>query len=270
MPKPISDHETTLSTVNVGDTFVLTDVNAGPLSITHTYDSDLDVFLISPQGTRVELFTDVGSAGDNFTDTVLDDECDTPITNGTAPFTGCYSSEGSLSDLNGENSSGVWTLEVHDDYGGDTGAIEAWSLELCRDLDQDGDGDGVPDALDNCPAVSNPDQTNTDSDPQGDACDTDDDNDDFNDAVESYVGTDPLDACPDDDTDDAWPFDMNMDTDINVLDLFQFVLADVLATTSGDPKFSARFNLNWDETIDVLDLFQYVALEVLATQCTNP
>ena len=30
---------------------------------------------------------------------------------------------------------------------------------------------------DNCPAVSNPDQTNTDGDAQGDACDTDDDND---------------------------------------------------------------------------------------------
>jgi hypothetical protein len=35
----------------------------------------------------------------------------------------------------------------------------------------DRDGDGVPDALDNCPDVANPDQENSDSDRVGDACD---------------------------------------------------------------------------------------------------
>jgi hypothetical protein len=35
----------------------------------------------------------------------------------------------------------------------------------------DADGDGVPDALDNCPADPNPDQVNTDDDGVGDACD---------------------------------------------------------------------------------------------------
>lgn len=38
----------------------------------------------------------------------------------------------------------------------------------------DGDGDGVDDATDNCPGVSNPDQTDTDGDGYGDACDTGD------------------------------------------------------------------------------------------------
>ncbi len=41
----------------------------------------------------------------------------------------------------------------------------------------DTDGDGVPDSTDNCPTVANTDQANTDGDAQGDACDTDDDND---------------------------------------------------------------------------------------------
>ncbi len=35
----------------------------------------------------------------------------------------------------------------------------------------DTDGDGVPDAIDNCPTVPNPDQTNSDTDEHGDACD---------------------------------------------------------------------------------------------------
>src|SRR5581483_5894066 len=34
----------------------------------------------------------------------------------------------------------------------------------------DHDGDGVPDGLDNCPAVPNPDQADSDGDGVGDAC----------------------------------------------------------------------------------------------------
>ncbi|HET9852960.1 MAG TPA: hypothetical protein VFP56_10695 [Candidatus Limnocylindrales bacterium] len=36
----------------------------------------------------------------------------------------------------------------------------------------DGDSDGIPDSSDNCPTVANADQTNTDGDALGDACDT--------------------------------------------------------------------------------------------------
>jgi hypothetical protein len=61
----------------------------------------------------------------------------------------------------------------------------------------DADGDGTPDSEDNCPAVLNADQTDTDDDGEGDACDADDDNDGAA------------------DEDDAFPLDPNesMDTD---------------------------------------------------------
>jgi hypothetical protein len=54
----------------------------------------------------------------------------------------------------------------------------------------DGDGDGVPDRNDNCPAQGNPAQNDLDEDLQGDACDVDDDGDSLADAADCA----PLDA----------------------------------------------------------------------------
>jgi C1A family cysteine protease len=63
----------------------------------------------------------------------------------------------------------------------------------------DRDGDGVEDALDNCPAVTNQSQSDNDGDGQGDACDTDDDNDGVSDVQEQAIGSDPF--SPDTDGD---------------------------------------------------------------------
>jgi len=264
-PIAIPDPGTVNSSINVPDGLTIDDVNL-TLDITHSWDEDLDVYLISPQGTRVELFTDVGGSGDNFTNTTLDDECATPISSGTAPFTGCYQPEGSLSDFDGEDSSGVWTLELSDDFGADAGTLEAWSLELCGEAEPDGDGDGVPDSVDNCPLDYNPDQTDTDGDGIGDACDDDDDNDEFDDSVESYVGTDPVDDCPDGPSDDAWPFDINIDTWSNALDVLLY--KGHLQTPVGDPDYDPRLDLNADLWVNALDILLYKGH--LQVQCTNP
>jgi hypothetical protein len=147
------------------------------------------------------LFTDVGGSGDNFISTTLDDECATPITSGVAPFTGCYQPEGSLSAFDGEDSAGLWALEVTDDYVGDSGSLEAWSLEFCGAPDQD--GDGVPDVVDNCPETSNPGQDDVDLDGVGDACDNCPN--DFNPGQEDNDGDGPGDACDADDDNDFMP-----------------------------------------------------------------
>ena len=68
--------------------------------------------------------------------------------------------------------------------------IAIWLGALTFTLDPlDADEDGVPDDEDNCPQVANSDQTDTDDDDQGDACDADDDNDGVEDDADNCPTT---------------------------------------------------------------------------------
>ncbi|WP_298349223.1 proprotein convertase P-domain-containing protein [uncultured Dokdonia sp.] len=114
----------------VTDDFILTDVNV-TVDITHTWDSDLTIELVAPDGTVVELANAVGLSGDNFTNTVFDGDAATSIVDGDAPFTGVFAPSGDLSTLNGLTSSGDWTLRVTDNANGDGGTLNSWILQLC-------------------------------------------------------------------------------------------------------------------------------------------
>lgn len=61
------------------------------------------------------------------------------------------------------------------------------------DFSADSDEDGIEDLEDNCPDVSNANQSNHDGDELGDVCDDDSDNDGIPDANELAVGLDPFD-----------------------------------------------------------------------------
>ena len=100
------------------------------LDITHTRDSDLEVFLISPAGTRVELFRNLGGNGQNFTATRFDDQAAYSIRTGTAPFTGRYRPVQPLSSFQNEDGNGIWRLEIIDNVPGFTGNLNSWSLQL--------------------------------------------------------------------------------------------------------------------------------------------
>jgi len=104
------------------------------INITHTFDGDLDITLIAPDATAVELSTDNGSSGDNYTDTHFSNLAGTSITTGSAPFTGSFLPEGDLSILNGVDADGNWILRVCDDAGSDIGTLDSWSITFIPTL----------------------------------------------------------------------------------------------------------------------------------------
>jgi autotransporter-associated beta strand protein len=122
------------------------------LFATHGLDADLDMYLIGPDGTMVELSTDNGGTGNSYgtactpstSRTTFDDSALNSITAGTAPFTGTYRPEGSLSAFRGKAGAavnGTWKLVLTDDTSnGQFGALNCWYLDLYNATCTDGGG----------------------------------------------------------------------------------------------------------------------------------
>jgi len=100
-------------TIQVNDVGLIADLNV-TIVLNHDYDWDLLIYLKGPDGTVVELSTNNGSLGDDYTGTIFDDEAATLITAGSAPFEERFQSEGSLSDFDGKPIKGTWTLQICD------------------------------------------------------------------------------------------------------------------------------------------------------------
>lgn len=100
------------------------------VNITHTYDSDLDVLLISPDGTSFKLFSGVGGSGSNFSNTCLTHTATNTIASGSAPFTGSYTPMERMGNVNnGQNGNGNWTLRILDTYAfADAGNLLSWTI----------------------------------------------------------------------------------------------------------------------------------------------
>jgi MYXO-CTERM domain-containing protein len=112
------------------------------VDITHTWDGDLSISLISPAGTNVNLTSANGGSADNYRVTTFDDNATTPITSGSAPFNGTFAPESPLSAFATEAADGVWTLDVTDSFGGDDGTVHSWSIHILDGTVDDVDGDG--------------------------------------------------------------------------------------------------------------------------------
>lgn len=100
------------------------------LNFDHTWDADVELWLIAPDGTEIELTTGNGGSEDNFTNTCFTDNAYYSVLEGTPPFTGNFGPEQSLMDVNnGQNPNGTWSLRFYDNYWfADSGYLYEWSL----------------------------------------------------------------------------------------------------------------------------------------------
>jgi subtilisin-like proprotein convertase family protein len=118
-----------VSTIMVPHAYTIIDLDL-QLDIRHSFDADLSLTLVSPAGERIQLASNAGGSGQDFRQTVLDDEATTAIKFGAAPFQGNYRPTEPLNTLDGKDISGTWTLEIVDNTPGDTGVLESWSITV--------------------------------------------------------------------------------------------------------------------------------------------
>ncbi len=129
---PISDNGVTTSNIAVASSFTISDLNV-LVNIDHTRDGELLVELVHDDGvtqTTVTLIDQRGGDGDNFRNTILDDQALVNIGQGSAPFPGSYLPEQPLSAFNGQDAQGTWTLRITDLASGQVGTLRNWQLRF--------------------------------------------------------------------------------------------------------------------------------------------
>ena len=131
------------SSIEVTNPGRIKDLNVRINSLTHPWVGDLRIDLTGPDGTTVTLAAHPGgpdNGGDNFANTVFNDEIAVNIAAGSPPYTGSFRPQNDqLSRFYGKTQQGTWTLRVRDLVQGMTGTLDSWGLELRRaecDVDQ--------------------------------------------------------------------------------------------------------------------------------------
>lgn len=105
------------------------------LNIQHAWVDDLNLYLFAPNNHFVELSTDNGANGDNYTGTCFSPSATMPINfpgpfapASAAPFTGTFRPEGEWGDILFTPVNGTWKLGALDDNAGFTGTLLDWSI----------------------------------------------------------------------------------------------------------------------------------------------
>jgi uncharacterized repeat protein (TIGR01451 family) len=135
--------------------------------ITHTFDADLVIQLIAPDGTVVSLSKNQGVAGDNFgtscsplsARTTFDDNAPASLAGANAPFVGNFRPDEPLDLFTGKSGAsvnGTWRLRVIDAFAQDVGAIQCWTLSLYPTVCQDGGGQCSADVAVRASTAPNP------------------------------------------------------------------------------------------------------------------
>ena len=121
--------------IEIHDHFTIYDLDVG-ITLTHTKVFDLQIFVESPAGTRLclNMYNPLYEyfEGEDYKDTIFDDEADLPIEEGQPPFTGRFRprSPAQLSVFDGQDTFGQWKLQIYDAYYYDTGNLERFEVMI--------------------------------------------------------------------------------------------------------------------------------------------
>jgi subtilisin-like proprotein convertase family protein len=120
---------------------VVSAVTSAGVRITHTFDGDVVLSLVSPGGRFIALSNNRGGSGNDFGTgatncggalTTFSDTAGTAIGAGTAPFAGSFRPEQPLATAVGGPAAGNWVLiaQDSDSAGTDEGILHAFSINV--------------------------------------------------------------------------------------------------------------------------------------------
>ncbi len=121
---------TVSATLSVPDNFVIADLD---LKVSGTGNTgSILIGLEAPSGTRSGPFVNNGGSG-GWSNTNMDDDASTPLSNASNPFTGDFIPDNALWVFDGQNAAGTWTLRVYVDGLLNSGEITSWTLTFNSD-----------------------------------------------------------------------------------------------------------------------------------------
>ena len=125
------------------------------VNINHSWLEDLTLYLESPDGVKIILSKQIGGSGNNYLETLFDQDSNNNIFNASPPFSGSYKPVQSLETFYNKSAFGKWKLIVEDSFQEDTGSINSFLIEMCllgTPL-PNSDEDSIVDEQDNCPST---------------------------------------------------------------------------------------------------------------------
>jgi len=120
--------------IEITDHLTIYDIDVG-ITLRHTNVFDLHIFLQSPIGTNLGLNMynlDEYFEGEDYIQTIFDDEAEIPVEEGEPPFTGRFRPRAGnlLGIFDGQDAYGPWRLQIYDAYYSDTGNLKAFELTI--------------------------------------------------------------------------------------------------------------------------------------------
>jgi len=104
---PDNDEDGATSTIEVADTGAIQALSV-TVDITHTYSGDIEIRLIHPDGTDIQVLDPTMESTPDIQETFV------------------------VEDFNDKESAGTWTLQVIDHASMDTGTLNSWLLKITR------------------------------------------------------------------------------------------------------------------------------------------